>query len=86
MPVLKHADYLSICSFGNNCGVGVDEEPGRSIVDPLNITLPALESVGELSIGGKTARCMPIRSLSVPVKGNSVLISSSVSQRPNSPT
>ncbi|KAL2839637.1 hypothetical protein BJY01DRAFT_250366 [Aspergillus pseudoustus] len=55
VPVLKRADYLDICSFGNNCGFGVDEGPGPSIIDPLKITLPALESVGELIIGGKTA-------------------------------
>ncbi len=60
VPVLENAKYLNICSFGNNCGVGVDEGPSRSNIDPLDITLPALESVRKLFIGGKTARCVPV--------------------------
>ncbi|KAL3459725.1 hypothetical protein BJX64DRAFT_278958 [Aspergillus heterothallicus] len=55
VPVLERAETLSICSFANNCGRGDNEERGPSIIDPLNITLPSLEFVKDLFIGGKTA-------------------------------
>jgi hypothetical protein len=58
VPVLERAETLSICSFANNCGRGDNEERGQSIIDPLNITLPSLEFVEDLFIGGKTARCV----------------------------